>query len=239
MEHNHTPLNPNNPIGQINIFALPRSGGTILNIFLRKFLCYKCSLIHPDMIHSDKAIQYGPLNIKLLRHPLGIFGSQLHVDSIDKSSYRIRVSEHNAKAKLKDILEMYRKFEEFFDKNKDCDSISVIKYEDYHKKYDYFKKIAKEIYKIDIDEEEFDKFKNDYAVEEVRNDIYSGQQKERDFRPNHVSTAKGDNFLNVRLIPDSIRQEVEDKIFPFIDKYGYERIKLSDYPFEKSRDLLA
>ena len=76
-------------------------------------------------------------------------------------------------------------------------------------------------------------------TEEVRNDIYSGQQKERDFRPNNVSTARGDNFVNVKLIPDSIRQEVEDKIFPFIDKYGYERINLSDYPFEKSRDLLA
>jgi len=136
-----TVLNPNNPIGQINIFALPRSGGTLLNIFLRRFVCFKCSLVHPMMIHSDDVSNYGSHNIMLLRHPYGIFGSMLHVDSIDPVNKKVRVNPNNAAAKLNDISNMYDKFLTLLDNNKD-NNIHV-KYEDFHENYDYFLELVK------------------------------------------------------------------------------------------------
>ena len=229
-----TVLNPNNPIGQINIFALPRSGGTLLNIFLRKFICFKCSLVHPAMIHSNDVSNYGPHNIILLRHPYGVFGSMLHVDSIDAVSKKIRVNPNNAAAKLRDITVMYERFLQLLDANKD-NNIQV-RYEDFHENYDYFLELVKH-YDIEISNDEFEQFKSDFNVNEVRKDIYSDSKKEKDFRPNHVSSGKGSNTANMKLVPSGMREEVTEKLQPFCDKLNYEAFSFKDVPCDLDYDL--
>ena len=229
-----TVLNPNNPIGQINIFALPRSGGTLLNIFLRRFVCFKCSLVHPMMIHSNDVSNYGPHNIMLLRHPYGIFGSMLHVDSIDPVNKKVRVNPNNAAAKLNDISNMYDRFLSLLDINKD-NNIHV-KYEDFHENYDYFLELVKH-YNIEINQDDFNIFKSDFDVHAVRNDIYSDTKKEKDFRPNHVSSGRGSNTANMKLVPSGMREEVTERLQPFCDKLGYEAFSFNDVPNELAYDL--
>tara|TARA_B100000214_G_C23957568_1_gene623638 strand:- start:1178 stop:1873 length:696 start_codon:yes stop_codon:yes gene_type:complete len=229
-----TVLNPNNPIGQINIFALPRSGGTLLNIFLRKFICFKCSLIHPSMLHSNNVSDYGPYNILLLRHPYGVYGSMLHVDSIDTVSNQIKVDPKNAIAKLNDINNMYDIFIKLLDDNKENNL--VVRYEDFHENYDYFLEIVKH-YDIDLNNDDFENFKSDFDVNEIRKDIYSNNNKEKDFRPNHVSSGKGSNTANMKLVPSGIREEVTDRLQPFCDKLQYKAYSFDGVPCELTYDL--
>ena len=230
----HTVLKPDNPIGQVNIFAQPRSGGTLMCIFMRRLVSFKCSLIHPKMVHSENIDDYGPDNFLLIRHPIGVFGSMVAVDSIDRYNNQIVVDERNVKTKLREFVEG----QEIFDKLvKDNPNIPVVRYEDYHNNYDYLYRLANETFDIRIDMEEFKQFQKDFEVEKVKEDIAHDNIKEDDYRPYHISSGKGDNYANIELIPTDLREDVISYLLPTIRKYNYEEVNLDEYPYRKIRSF--
>ena len=129
---------------------------------------------------------------------------------------------------------MYDRFIELLDANED-NNIKV-KYEDFHENYDYFLELVNH-YDIEINNDDFEQFKSDFDVNEVRKDIYSDSKKEKDFRPNHVSSGKGSNTANMKLVPSGMREEVTEKLQPFCDKLNYEAFSFKDVPCDLDYDL--
>jgi len=225
------------PIGQINIFAVPRSGGTILNLFLREFVCEKCSLVHPQMLNdkSKSANDYGNNNLFLFRHPFGIYGSMLHVDSIDRKDRAIKVIPGNAEMKLNELDKRLSFFYDFVDNNKG--NGIVINYEDYHNNYDYLRTFISDNYNVQITDEQFNNFQADFCAETIAQDMIAGQKKRKDFRPFHVSSGKGDNKANLKLIPEDYRETATTTLQKYIDRHNYETFDLSTLPNDKVFNL--
>ena len=225
------------PLGQINIFAVPRSGGTILNLFLREFVCDKCSLIHPQMLadKSKNANDYGHNNLFLIRHPFGIYGSMLHVDSIDKRERLIKVQNNNAKMKLNELVNRLSFYYDFLDNN--LDNGILIKYESYFNNFNFLREFIFKNYNVEITDDEFYNFQNDFNAESIAQDMINESKKRKDFRPFHVSSGKGNNEANLKLIPKDLRNESIESLQPFLDKMEYESFNLSNISDENNYSL--
>jgi len=224
------------PLGQINIFAVQRSGGTILNLFLREFVCEKCSLLHPQLLKEElNPNSYGPNNLFLYRHPFGILGSMLHVDSIDIKRGLINVEKGNAKIKIHNLKERLNIFYSYT-KLHAKEGIEI-RYEDFYNNFEYLRYFVGKNYNVDISDEQLEKFTSDFSADSIAKDMISGTKKIKDFRPFHVSSGKGDNRANLKLIPSELRNESKIILQEFVDQMNYETFDLSEIPSNKNYEL--
>ncbi len=219
------------PLIHTNIYAISRSGGTILSIFLQHCVSKTSSLrhaYHEGEFTSDRIQKQldskNTASVILKRHPYAIYCSMAHVTlgprNKESGECVININDHQHNRILKDLR---REFDPFIEVLKNFeDIIPVLKYEDFYNNYNHVVGFLSENFDISVDECLFDEFISKYSIEqcvsrrEDKNDTINNR-----FIVNHISSGRGNNLANLKLIPVGMRDKFQEDLQPYVDAFGY------------------